>query len=88
VAQRQLILVSKVLQNLANDTLPGVKEEFMEKLNSFITTNQPALARFYEEIVEQPDKGKPAQVTVRRTTRPDTHDTTRHDQRHDTHSPT
>jgi len=26
MAQRQLILVTKVLQNLANDTLPGAKE--------------------------------------------------------------
>jgi hypothetical protein len=28
MAQRQLILVTKVLQNLANDTLPGAKEVY------------------------------------------------------------
>ena len=33
MAQRQLILVTKVLQNLANDTLPGKKEGYMERLN-------------------------------------------------------
>jgi hypothetical protein len=28
-AQRQLILIAKVLQNLANDTLPGKKEGYV-----------------------------------------------------------
>lgn len=35
MAQRQLILVAKVLQNLTNDTLPGIKEAYMQALNEF-----------------------------------------------------
>lgn len=58
VAQRQLILVSKVLQNLANDTLPGAKEAYMEQLNQFIITNKPMLELFYSRIVEEAGKGK------------------------------
>lgn len=63
-AQRQLILVSKVLQNLANDTLPGSKEEYMEKLNNFITTNKETLSAFYQEIVNNAERGKPAELPV------------------------
>lgn len=64
MTHRQLILVSKVLQNLANDTLPGTKEAYMERLNAFITTNKPALERFYAQIVEHPDLGNLTSVTV------------------------
>jgi hypothetical protein len=34
MAQRQLILVTKVLQNLANDTLPGAKEVLNHRQSS------------------------------------------------------
>ena len=54
-AQRQLILLSKVLQNLANDTLPGVKEAYMEKLNEFISSNRGLLQGFYDKLIQ---KGK------------------------------
>jgi hypothetical protein len=65
VAQRQLILVSKVLQNLANDTLPGAKEAYMEQLNQFIITNKPMLELFYSRIVEEAGKGKLVDSDVR-----------------------
>jgi neurofibromin 1 len=58
VAQRQFILVSKVLQNLANNTLPGAKEHYMEQLNSFITTNKAALEQFYGKLVSGAQRGK------------------------------
>jgi dsDNA-binding SOS-regulon protein len=60
MAQRQLILIAKVIQNLANDTMPGAKEEYMEKLNAFITSNKPTLERFYSRILDNPDNGKDA----------------------------
>jgi len=50
-AQRQLILVGKVLQNLANNTLPGNKEDYMQRLNEFITNNQSDLLDFYNQIL-------------------------------------
>lgn len=64
MAQRQLILISKVIQNLANDTLPGAKEEYMEKLNAFITSNKPVLEEFYSRIIENPENGKDYQLPV------------------------
>ncbi len=84
MAQRQLILVTKVLQNLANDTLPGAKEvnrpinlssvisrptlyheqAYMERLNAFIVSNKPALGRFYDQIVDHPERGKLTNLTV------------------------
>ncbi|KAL6055862.1 Ras GTPase activating protein ira2 [Balamuthia mandrillaris] len=50
--QRQLILIAKVLQNLANDTLPGKKEHYMERLNDFITSNQDPLRKFYRNVLD------------------------------------
>jgi len=50
-AQRQLILVSKVLQNLSNNTLPGSKEDYMQRLNDFITNNTGELNEFYDRIL-------------------------------------
>src|SRR3989338_4977492 len=52
-SQRQLILLGKVIQNLANDTLPGVKEAYMERLNSFIEDNRERLSNFYEVAVDR-----------------------------------
>jgi hypothetical protein len=51
-AQRYLVLLSKILQNLANNTLPGKKEEYMEKMNDFIVSNQSALRQFFDKLVE------------------------------------
>jgi len=51
-AQRQYILLGKVLQNLSNNTLPGAKEEYMNKLNEFITNNQDDLQAFFDKILD------------------------------------
>jgi hypothetical protein len=64
VAQRQLILVCKVLQNLANDTLPGAKEAYMEQLNSFIATNKGGLERFYQKVLNGAERGKQVESDV------------------------
>eukprot|EP01087_Luapelamoeba_hula_P003797 TRINITY_DN1364_c1_g1_i6.p1 TRINITY_DN1364_c1_g1~~TRINITY_DN1364_c1_g1_i6.p1 ORF type:complete len:802 (-),score=89.12 TRINITY_DN1364_c1_g1_i6:88-2493(-) len=50
-AQRQLILLAKVLQNLANDTLPGIKEVYMARLNEFITNNQEDLRNYFNRTL-------------------------------------
>lgn len=72
-AQRQLILIAKVLQNLANDTLPGKKEGYMERLNMFITTNQEPLKHYYRNLIEGHDgpsgaRAVPEDVMVKVTT--------------------
>eukprot|EP01087_Luapelamoeba_hula_P014658 TRINITY_DN4339_c0_g2_i1.p1 TRINITY_DN4339_c0_g2~~TRINITY_DN4339_c0_g2_i1.p1 ORF type:complete len:943 (-),score=160.44 TRINITY_DN4339_c0_g2_i1:50-2878(-) len=56
-SQRQLILLAKVMQNLANDTLPGKKEHYMERLNEFITSNQDSLRHFYDGLIRRADEG-------------------------------
>ncbi|KAL6045331.1 Ras GTPase activating protein ira2 [Balamuthia mandrillaris] len=48
--RRGLVLVSKVIQNLANGVEFGEKEEHMTQLNSFIRSNIPEMERFFEEI--------------------------------------
>jgi len=48
--QRNLILLAKVLQNLANEVHFGAKEEHMQKLNDFITENVDALHRYFDAI--------------------------------------
>jgi len=48
--QRQLVLLSKILQNLANGLRFGKKEEFMMKLNDFIDSNILTLQRFYDHL--------------------------------------
>ena len=50
-AQRQLILLGKVLQYLASHALPGVKEEYMQNLNAFIANNQDDLQAFYDDVL-------------------------------------
>jgi hypothetical protein len=62
--QRQLILVAKVMQNLANDTLPGKKEGYMERLNDFITSNQQPLRQFYATLINNADEGSSADLDV------------------------
>jgi len=51
-ARRNLILVAKVLQNVANEVTFGKKEEYMVKMNDFITVNIPKLYGFYKELLE------------------------------------
>jgi len=48
--QRQLILLGKVLQNLANGVLFGKKEPFMISMNEFISNNLPAINDWMDSI--------------------------------------
>jgi len=48
--QRQLILLGKVLQNLANGVLFGKKEPFMISMNDFITNNLPAINDWMDTV--------------------------------------
>ena len=50
--RRQLILVTKVLQNLANGVLFGTKERFMVQLNPFLTTNTPRLNEYVRDVLD------------------------------------
>jgi len=52
-SQRMLILLSKLLQNLVNDTVP--KEEFMKVMTEFIMKNKERLQKFYDSITILPD---------------------------------
>jgi hypothetical protein len=54
VAQRQLVLIGKVIQNLANRTMPGAKETFMLQLNDFFIRNIPKVRLFYDELLVAP----------------------------------
>jgi neurofibromin 1 len=53
--QRYLILLSKILQNLASGTLPGKKEDFLQKMNDFIASNQDPLKELIDNITVQVD---------------------------------
>jgi len=50
-ARRSLVLITKVLQNLANEIVFGKKESYMLKMNDFITTNIPKLTQFYQRLL-------------------------------------
>jgi len=54
VSQRYLILLSKVLQNIANGTLPGNKEKYMESLNEFIQSHLDNAVQFFERLAAKP----------------------------------
>ncbi|KAJ6229344.1 ras gtpase-activating protein [Anaeramoeba flamelloides] len=53
---RTLVLVAKVLQNLANNTLFGVKEEYMSTLNEFINDNQEKMNQYLDDISTPDEK--------------------------------
>jgi len=49
--QRKLILLSKVLQNLANEAQFGNKEPYMATLNDFLVQNLEPLHKFFDKIL-------------------------------------
>ena len=53
VAQRQLVLIAKVLQTLANMATNN-KEAYMENLSDFMNRNKPKVAEFYRSILVSP----------------------------------
>ncbi|CAI2172941.1 5991_t:CDS:10 [Funneliformis geosporum] len=52
--RRALLLITKVIQNLANNVLFGAKEPFMIVLNSFLNDNIVKVTTFLEEISKLP----------------------------------
>jgi hypothetical protein len=49
-SRRSLILLSKVLQNLANNVEFGEKETFMLHSNAFVTENQKFMKEFLDKL--------------------------------------
>lgn len=48
--RRGLLLIAKVVQNLANNVLFGVKEPYMYALNDFLTKNIYKVTTFLREV--------------------------------------
>jgi hypothetical protein len=48
--QRQLVLITKVIQSIANMQVPGKKEQYMEVMGSFIETSIPRIQKFYDNL--------------------------------------
>jgi len=61
-ARRSLILVSKILQNLANQVEFGSKEDYMCIMNSFITGNMVAMTTFVDQLANPPPPTKKAKI--------------------------
>jgi hypothetical protein len=65
--QRQLVLISKVIQNIANMQPPGKKEEYMAALNDFIVQAIPKIIKFYDNLrlaVNLPQAGESDEQVV------------------------
>jgi hypothetical protein len=54
-AQRYFVLLAKSLQNLANETLPGTNEDFMARMNEFITKNIQPLHMWVDNLCNGAD---------------------------------
>ncbi|KAH3757437.1 succinate dehydrogenase [Pelomyxa schiedti] len=50
--RRQLIVITKILQNLANGVKFGDKEQFMMKFNDFLEDNSEKLQKFYVQLCD------------------------------------
>jgi len=63
--KRQLILVTKVLQNLANGVRFGQKESFMLPLNDFLESNQQPYKKYLQQVATAPARnGTVSDMTV------------------------
>lgn len=59
--RRPLVLLSKTIQNLANEVLFGQKEQFMLPANAFIEANKERIHQFFDEIaVRAPSLSRPS----------------------------
>jgi len=54
-ASRALLLVTKVLQALANGQEFGAKEAFMRPINPFVVENTPKIEAFYDKLTKVDD---------------------------------
>ena len=50
-SQRILILITRMIQHLANETLPSTKQQNLVKLDEFVSNNISALHLFYDRIL-------------------------------------
>jgi len=57
--RRVLVLVTKVLQNLANKVQFGSKELFMAPFNGFLEDNAPAVADYLDGFAVRPPTALP-----------------------------
>ena len=71
--QRQLVLLGKVLQNLANGVLFGKKEPFMVRMNQFITRNLDTVGQWMDTISSDATPCREAAADVPRATLADSH---------------
>eukprot|EP01130_Rhizamoeba_saxonica_P016406 TRINITY_DN7576_c0_g1_i1.p1 TRINITY_DN7576_c0_g1~~TRINITY_DN7576_c0_g1_i1.p1 ORF type:complete len:1975 (-),score=432.40 TRINITY_DN7576_c0_g1_i1:53-5698(-) len=62
--QRQLVLIAKVIQTIANLQLPGKKEEYMMCMHDFIEKHLDTVTEFYEILMNNPvqDRSDPVEV--------------------------
>ena len=61
ITQRQLVLITKVIQTIANMQEPGKKEEYMAALSDFIVASIPKIVTFYDNLrmaVNLPESGE------------------------------
>jgi hypothetical protein len=49
-SQRALTLIAKTIQNVANNVTFGNKEQYMEFLNEFVTSNFAACQDYFDEV--------------------------------------
>ena len=52
IARRNLVLITKILQNLSNNVDFGKKEQFMVQANAFIRTNRKKMEAYLESVVK------------------------------------
>lgn len=53
-AQRTLTLIAKVLQKMANMSTFGKREEWMEPMNKFLTTQRPVFREYIDQVCSIP----------------------------------
>jgi hypothetical protein len=54
VVRRNLILVTKIIQNLSNNVQFGQKEQFMADMNPFLKKNAQKMRRYLETLPKDP----------------------------------
>ena len=65
--RRALLLITKVIQNLANNVIFGNKEPHMKVLNGFLAENIRQVSKFLSEMATKPKFGDVAEVVFKYT---------------------
>jgi len=63
-ARRQLLLITKILQNIANGVRFGKKEPFMEPMNDFIDKQSSATTQLFNTLARDPDGSRVCKMLV------------------------